>query len=275
MTRDLARHGARVMVILMTLAAVVAHAAPGNTGVGSAAQAASAVPTDIHARPVYGPLQAGEISQIRSLGRSVLAAKHSQQPTAEEQALVGELHALSSEINQAILPKEAKVELSTASAPQSRATSDETLRNQLQPHLTRLHERRTALESSTSTSAEPQVREAHQARMRYLSDQVAAIERSVQNALTLPDEERHARLVALGHQLEPRDLGALQREHRQLHAGEPSANAASSAELDQPTPTLTTLTQHRPGPKGTSAGSSLASIPQPVSRPTGKHLTKH
>lgn len=280
MTRDLTRLGVRVAITLSALAATVisigmptAQAASGSTGAGSAAQAASAVPTDIHARPVYGPLQAGEIAQIQSLGRSVLAAKHSQRPTAEEQALVGELHALSSEIDQAILPLDGKVELSVASAPQSRAVRGEALRNLLQPRLTRLHERRAALESTTTV--EPQAREAHQARMHHLNDQVAEIEHSVQDALALPDEQRHARLVELSRQLKPLGLEELQRERQRAEAAEPSANAASAAELDRPTPTLTTLTQHRPGPNGPSAGSSSGSISQPVLRPSGKHPNKH
>ena len=264
MTRDSTRLPGRALSSLAAVSALAslsvlmgalpaAQAASANLTPHPAAQAASAVPTDIHARPVYGPLQAGQIAQIQSLGRSVLIAKHDQLPSAQEQALVEELHALSNDIDQAILPKQGKIELlANTGSPASRiAAQADALRNTLQPHLTRLHERRTTLEAYVPT--EPEARQAHLARMKYLSGQVAEIERSVQTALALPDDERHARLVALSQQLKPRSQDQWVREQRRIDVAEHPAGAASAIDLDKPTPTVTTLIAHRPGPSARAA----------------------
>lgn len=264
------------MSVLLLGGLTIAQAAPSGNPRGPA-QAASAVPTDVHARPVFGPLQAGQIEQIQSLGRSVLTAKHGQQPTAQEQALVGELHALSGEIDQAILPHDGKVELRNGESP-SRATSaalpaGEALRNRLQPYLTRLHERRTALNGSVE-SLQPEAREAHQARMQHLSDRVAEIEQAVQSAMALPDEERHARLVELSHRLKPRSQDELLREQHATDAAEHPGTAASAIDLDHPTPTLTTLIEHRPGLTGQGPDIKFNGHPASTSR-TGKLPAKH
>lgn len=254
------------------------------------AQAASAVPTDVRLRPVYGPLQAGQIAQIQNLGRSVLTAKHSQQPSAEEQALVGELHALSSEINQAILPKEGQVTLSTDASQSARTAAQsaiqplskgEGLRNALQPHLTRLHERRAALEAAVPMDAESH--EAHLERAQHLSNQVAEIERSVQAAMALPDDERHARLMELSKQLTPRSQAQWLQEQRREAIAENPSEAASAIDLDHPTPTVTTLVAHRPGPTGQATptapsghapSAGTADTRSRLSSPAGKRPTK-
>lgn len=266
--------GVVVAISLLMGGLTTVQAAPSAIPRGPA-QAASAVPTDVHAKPTFGPLQAGQIEQIQSLGRAVLAAKHSQQPTEQEQALVGELHALSHEVDQAIQPHEGKVELHSGESPSLSASAakpaGDLLRNRLQPHLVRLHERRTAL-SDYAGSLQSQTSEAHQTRMQHLSDRANEIEQAVQSAMALPEEERHAKLVELSDRLKPRS----QYELRQQHADAPahSEKAASAIDLDRPTPTLTTLIQHRPGPTGQGPDIKFNGHPTSLPRP-GKSPAKH
>lgn len=255
------------------------------------AQAASAVPTDVRARPVYGPLQAGQMAQIQNLGRSVLIAQHSQQPSAQEQALVDEVHALSGEINQVIMPHDSNVALSVADESSSKTTfqsstqvpsKSESLRNALQPHLTRLHERGAALESVKPVESD--AREAHLERARHLNRQVAEIEHAVQAAMALPDNERHVKLVELSKQLTPRTQGQWLHDERLKEEAEHPSDAASAASRDQATPTVTTLIAHRPWPTEQTRQSSRASNaasaapanlrPALMSRPVGKRPTQ-
>jgi hypothetical protein len=262
----------------------LAQAASGGAAALPVAQAASAVPTDIHSRPVFGPLSAGQLSQIQSLGRSVLVAKHSQLPSAQEQALVSELHALSNELDQAIQPNDDNAALSisdvesrtpkalaqsaAASAPLARG---EALRNSLQSHVTRLHQHRVSLVSSDAgIPQEPEAREAHLDRMRHLNARAAEIEQSVQSAMALPDAERHLKIVELSQQLKPRSQEEWGLERRRALAEAHPENAASVAAQgpDRATPTLTTLVAHRPGPTSQAPkGNSAPSAAQEVSRP--------
>jgi len=210
------------------------------------------------ARPAFGPLPASQSVQLQKLGRVVLAAKQNQQPTAEEQALVAEFRALANDLELATRPQSGKMELAsglgTASAASSRAANgSEAVRNILQPRLTRLHERRLGLESTFANgrqadeTEEPEMRQARRARRLQLSQQGTAIEQAVQSALALPDAERHAKLMALSRQLKPKSFDELTLERRAAEvAGQPGGAKAESG-LDS-TPTLTTLTQHRPAP---------------------------
>lgn len=65
------------------------HAAPQNTSPSAT-------------RPVYGALDSTQINQIKGVSRAILAAKGSQQSSAEEQALLNELHNLAASVNQAL-----------------------------------------------------------------------------------------------------------------------------------------------------------------------------
>ena len=210
------------------------------------------------ALPASGPLPASQSVQLQKLGRVVLAAKQNQQPTAEEQALVAEFRALANDLELASRPQSGKMELTSgpgiASAASSRAANgSEAVRNLVQPRLTRLHERRLSLESTLANGSqadaaeEPEMRQARRARRQQLSQQGAAIERAVQSALALPDAERHAKLMALSRQLKPKSFDELTLERRASEVAGQSGEARADNGLDS-TPTLTTLTQHRPAP---------------------------
>ena len=251
------------------------------------ANAPTSAVTKVSARPVFGALSTGQMMQIQIMSRSVLAAKHNQQPSQEEQALVTELHALSSDLKLATQPQGGKLELvttggiephhSAVATPAAAAPpSGEAMRNLLQQRLTHLHERRMSLDStapiSTGATQAAEPRQAHQARMQYLSRRVAEIEHSVQAALILPPAERQTRLMELNHLLKPRSQDEWTRDQQFTKIAD-QPTETTIADLEHTTPTLTTLIQHRSEPTVDQPDSTVTA--PPALRPSRKHSIKH
>lgn len=250
MTHDLMRLIAGAVTMSTILAMTVF---PLEATAAERAAAASQAASDVRARPAFGPLSAGQIMQIQGLGRSVLTAKHNQLPTEEEQTLVVELRALSQEIEQATQPQAGKIEAGSVVAERPMATRSQVVRSALLPRLTKLQQRRVTLESASSrpsaATANAEGADGRQSRLHRLSQQAQDIERSVQAALELPEGQRHAKLVELSHRLKPRTHDEWIGEQRRAGATGDPKGLVAAADQGSPTPTLTTLTQHRPGPK--------------------------
>lgn len=227
-------------VMAMGLCAVTAWAA------GSHA-AKTAVPPTSAALPVFGPLDATQLSQVQAVSQAVLAAKGSQRPSAEEEALRAELHGLAGSVDQALQLTGGKNNVSiatTGGAAESADAQDVSSRkvsNLLGPRVASLHERRAAIDSLSASGDETQQQAV--AHVQRLSQRVGDLEQSVQEAInTSDDAQRNARLTNLKKQLQPRTLAEWWQDR-----DEEAAMAAGTAVLPASTPTMTTLTQHRPG----------------------------
>ena len=200
------------------------------------------------ARPVYGALDAAQLNQIQTVGRSVLAAKGSQQSSVEEQALLSELHNLSASVDQALRftpPTSLSLEstpgaAASASVKQGNpsSTHQERLKAQLVPELDRLSQRCQQIDAMSSRDEATKTQIIH---VQHLSTQAGILEQSVRDALAVTDDaERFTRLAQIKQRLRSRSLQEYwnDREEEAVASGKP---------LPAKTPTLTTLTKHRPG----------------------------
>ncbi len=215
------------------------HAAPQNT------------PTSA-TKPVYGTLSATQISQIQGVSRAVLAAKGSQQSSAEEQALLNELHNLSASVNQALqfspstslslsvsvaAPGAAPATVQPDNAGQARQSQLAAL---LSPGLARLSQRRQEIDAMSSNDEATQTQIVH---LQRLSMQAGLLEQAVRDALSVADDAgRYVQLAQIRQRLRSRNLQEWWQDQaaQALAAGKPSPIPAA-------TPTMTTLTKHRPG----------------------------
>lgn len=211
------------------------------------AWAAGPVPPTV-ARPSFGALDAAQLSQVQQVSRAVLAAKNAQQPSEEETALQTELHGLAGAVDQALqLNKNVSLSLTSddgntraAAAARSRPMRAS---DALSPTIASLHQRRAAIEALPASGDD--ARQQAVAHVQHLSLRAAQLEQSAQTALSTTDDgERFERLAALKKQLHPRTLGD-EWQTREADAAEKAAT--TGATLPTPTPTLTTLTQHRLG----------------------------
>jgi hypothetical protein len=203
-------------------------------------------------RPVYGALDATQINQIQGVSRAVLAAKGSQQSSAEEQALLNELHNLSASVNQALqftpptslslsVSGTASAEASTTVQPGNAGSARQSqLAVLLNPALDRLSQRRQQIDAMSSNDEATQTQIVH---LQRLSMQAGLLEQAVRAALSVADDAgRYAQLAQIKQRLRSRSLQEWwqDQEAQALAAGNPSPIPAT-------TPTLTTLTKHRPG----------------------------
>lgn len=201
----------------------------------------------VSAKPVYGALTAGQLKQIQAVGRAVLAAKSGQQASAEEEALRSDLHALAASVDDALQLKTPKLSMSVATdthadlavAGVSRANQAR-IDDLITPQLTRLHERRAAIEQLATDDEASKAQITH---VQRLAQTAGHLEQSVLEALALPDDaERYARLAELRQRLRPcsPEEWRNDREREAIDSGEAKGFSA-------PTPTLVTQTQHQRG----------------------------
>jgi hypothetical protein len=201
----------------------------------------------VSAKPIYGALPADQLQHIQAVGRAVLAAKSTQQASAEEEALRSDLHALYSSVDGALQVNNHKLRLSLAAdthadlavAGGSHANQNR-IGDLITPQLTRLHARRAAIEQLASDNESSKAQITH---VQRLAQTAGHLEQSVQDALALSgDAERYARLAELRQLLRPRSPEEWRndRESEAIDSGEAKGFSA-------PTPTLVTQTQHQRG----------------------------
>lgn len=201
-------------------------------------------------RPVFGPLSADQVSRIQGVGRAVLAAKGSQQSSAEELALLNELHNLSASVDQALKFTPTAPSLSVSVAPESAqsgnagSTRQDKLNTQLTPALDRLRQVRQGIDAMSSGDEATQTQIAH---VQRLSTQAGHLEQAVRDALSVTDDaDRYAQLAQINQRLRSRTMGELLQDKKKKDKQQ--AISAGKAYVASPeTPTLTTLTQHRQG----------------------------
>ena len=215
---------------------------------GSPAKPA-AVPAP-NALPQFGPLNAAQLAQVQAVGQAVLAAKGNVPPaSAGEQALLTELHALADSVNRALRLNSGKVtlQLTTPGAGAANvmtATPSSQANDVIAQRVARLHERRAAIDSLPVSGDD--ARQQAVTHVKTLSQRAGLLEQAAQEALSEPDNSRrHALLLALKRKLQSRNLAEWEQDHDAMAADVADANSAAS--ILRPTPTLTTLTQHRRG----------------------------
>ena len=211
------------------------------------AHAASPTPTitpSIAARPVFGTLDASELAQIQTISQGILTAKAGERVSAQEQAMLQSLHALSAAM-MLTTTRTPSLTINLAAGPLatplSQVTEQATLEGRLRPHLNALAQHIQAVQQ-LSVQAEDGSGSPKQVHLLQLASQISAVTQTVEALLAQPDDaERSARLAELGRRLRSRTPAQWWADQRAQ---------ARSDHLPDPlpdSPTLTTQAHHRAG----------------------------
>lgn len=210
-----------------------------------AAPAAPATATPASGRMVFGKLDAAALGQIQIISQGILTAKGSEQVSAQEQAMLQSLHALSASLdqmaNQTHMPI-LKLESSTPAADRKmeRAVERASVEGKLRPHLESLATHVQTVQSMSQSLSDSE--DEKQIRFMHLAGRAAAITHDVESALMISDDgERLARLTDLGKHLHSRTPAQWWAEQRD------QARANGLPDPLPDSPTLTTEVRHRTG----------------------------
>jgi hypothetical protein len=197
------------------------------------AQGSDAKKTRIKAAPVFGPLAPEEIRVIQGLGQAVLAARQGETSDPVEDDLRNEMKELGAALERSIGTATPKIQLRTGDGARQQESARDDRYAKVRSRLAAVRQRAERLRASPrSGDAVRSMRSADLlSKAAQLNDEIGA-------ALDSPDAERAAQLARLRERLRPKTLLEVlaEQEAAAREAGEP---------IPEPTPTISTIVQHR------------------------------